>query len=182
MTVDGKPVRAKRKTLRGAEQAARLVCSRKDELERPTIYELLPKEWGHLHSVGRLDYRQRRIDFPDQRRRIQPAPDASALRGAQEIRGDGGRPGGAGDAAASSRRACRTQGEKLKAEKARLISASKAQSVVELELAEGKNREVRRLFESQGLTVKRLQRIADRKNQAGRVAAGQMADIDRTGD
>src|SRR5439155_21763577 len=28
-----------------------LVCSRKDELDRPTIYDLLPREWGHLHSV-----------------------------------------------------------------------------------------------------------------------------------
>ncbi len=36
-------------------------------------------------------------------------------------------------------------GETLKAEKARLLSAEQPDSVVELELAEGKNREVRRL-------------------------------------
>ena len=61
------------------------------------------------------------------------------------------------------------QGEKLKAEKARLHSASQSQSVVELELAEGKYREVRRLFECQGLTVKRLQRI-----QIGRIKLGEL--------
>jgi len=48
------------------------------------------------------------------------------------------------------------EGEKLKAERAWIISANKSESVVELELAEGKNREVRRLFESQNLLVRRL--------------------------
>ena len=45
---------------------------------------------------------------------------------------------------------------KLKAERAWIISATKSESVVELEPAEGKNREVRRLFESQNLLVRRL--------------------------
>jgi len=61
------------------------------------------------------------------------------------------------------------EGEKLKAESARLKSANNSQSLVELELAEGKNREVRRLFESQGLTVRRLQRT-----QIGRIKLGEL--------
>jgi pseudouridine synthase len=61
------------------------------------------------------------------------------------------------------------QGEKLKAEKVRLISASQAQSVVELELAQGKYREVRRLFESQRMIVKRLQRV-----QIGKIKLGEL--------
>ena len=61
------------------------------------------------------------------------------------------------------------QGEKLKAEKARLVSASQAQSVVELELAQGKYHEVRRLFESQRVTVKRLQRV-----QIGKIKLGEL--------
>ena len=56
VAVDGKPVRAKRKLYVALNKPPGLVCSRKDEHERPTIYGLLPKEWGHLHSVGRLDY------------------------------------------------------------------------------------------------------------------------------
>jgi len=39
--------------------------------------------------------------------------------------------------------------------------------VVELELGEGKNREVRRLFESQNITVTRLQRT-----QIGKIRLG----------
>src|SRR5262249_26267379 len=60
-------------------------------------------------------------------------------------------------------------GERYKAEKVRLISSSHSQSVVELELAEGKYHEVRRLFQSQGRTVKRLQRI-----QIGKIKLGEL--------
>jgi 23S rRNA pseudouridine2605 synthase len=61
------------------------------------------------------------------------------------------------------------EGERLKALKAHLVSASPSQSVVELVLAEGKYREVRRLFEAQGRSVKRLQRI-----QVGKIKLGQL--------
>jgi 23S rRNA pseudouridine2605 synthase len=63
-------------------------------------------------------------------------------------------------------------GEKLKAEKARVISGGQKASIVELELAEGKNREVRRLFESQGMTVKKLERIAIGKIRLGELPSG----------
>jgi 23S rRNA pseudouridine2605 synthase len=61
------------------------------------------------------------------------------------------------------------EGERLKAEKARLLSANNSTSVVELELGEGKNREVRRLFESQGLEVSRLVRT-----QIGKIKLGEL--------
>ena len=61
------------------------------------------------------------------------------------------------------------KGEKLQAQKARLIDANNSHSLVELELTEGKNREVRRLFESQGLTVSRLQRT-----QIGPIKLGEL--------
>jgi len=54
--VDGKPVQSKRKLYIALNKPKGCVCSRKDEFERPTIYELLPKEWNNLYSVGRLDY------------------------------------------------------------------------------------------------------------------------------
>jgi 23S rRNA pseudouridine2605 synthase len=41
--------------------------------------------------------------------------------------------------------------------------------VVELEMAEGKYREVRRLFEAEGMSVKRLQRI-----QIGKIKLGEL--------
>ena len=52
ITVDGQPVRPRRKIYVALHKPKGLVCSRKDELNRPTIYDLLPKEWSHLHSIG----------------------------------------------------------------------------------------------------------------------------------
>jgi pseudouridine synthase len=145
-----------------------LVCSKKDELERPTIYELLPKEWAHLHSVGRLDFNSEGLIFLTNdgqfslhlthprygvskkylatvEGRVEPQMLRLFIQGVFY------------------------QGERFKAEKARLISASGSQSVVELELAEGKYREVRQLFESQTRTVLKLQRI-----QIGKIKLGEL--------
>jgi len=61
------------------------------------------------------------------------------------------------------------EGERLQALAARFVSGTRDRSVVELELGEGKNREVRRLFESQALTVKKLQRT-----QIGRIRLGEL--------
>jgi 23S rRNA pseudouridine2605 synthase len=68
----------------------------------------------------------------------------------------------------------------LKAEKAWLVSANKSQSVVELELGEGRNREVRRLFESQGLTVKKLQRTQIGKIKLGELKPGKWRALTET--
>ena len=168
VTVDGQPVRAKRKIYLALNKPRGLVCSRKDEFDRPTIYELLPKEWGHLHSVGRLDYSSEglilltndgefslRLTHP--RYGVQKKYRATVEGRVQATMLD------------RFTRGLWYQGEKFKAEKAELISAGESQSVVELELAEGKYREVRRLFESQGCTVKRLQRL-----QIGRIKLGEL--------
>jgi 23S rRNA pseudouridine2605 synthase len=60
-------------------------------------------------------------------------------------------------------------GEKLRAESARVVSPGRSRTVVELELAEGKYHEVRRLFEAQGLKVTGLQRI-----QIGKIKLGEL--------
>lgn len=60
----------------------------------------------------------------------------------------------------------------MRAARARLLSANNTSSVVELELAEGKNREVRRLFEAENLTVRRLQRVRIGPVKLGELPAG----------
>ena len=56
VTVDGRAIRAKRKLYVALHKPFGCVCSEQDELGRPTIHDLLPKEWQNLHSVGRLDF------------------------------------------------------------------------------------------------------------------------------
>ena len=63
VTVDGKPVRVRRKLYVALHKPVGCVCSRQDELGRPTIYDLLPKEWQNLHSVGRLDFNREGLLF-----------------------------------------------------------------------------------------------------------------------
>jgi 23S rRNA pseudouridine2605 synthase len=168
VTVDGNPVRPRRKIYVALNKPRKLVCSRQDELGRPTIYELLPKEWGHLHSIGRLDYNSEGLLFltNDGEFSLRLTHPRYGVRKTYLATVEG----------RVEPQMLRTltqgvwhDGEKLKAEKARLVSAGKAQSVVELELAEGKYREVRRLFESQGRTVQRLQRV-----QIGKIKLGQL--------
>ena len=166
--VDGKPLRTKRKLYVALNKPRGCVCSRKDEFDRRTIYELLPKEWNNLYSVGRLDYDTEGLIFLTNdgqfalrlthpryevskkylatvEGRIEPQMLEQFVRGVFH------------------------QGDKLKAKKAHLVSATKSVSVAELELTEGKNREVRRMFESQDRVVKRLQRV-----QIGKIKLGEL--------
>ena len=168
VTVDGRAIRARRKLYVALHKPRGCICSRKDELNRPTIYELLPKEWGNLYSAGRLDYNTEGLIFLTNDgqfalRLTHPRYEVrkkytATIEGRVEP-----------EALNRIARGVFHEGEKLKAEKARLISAGPSRSVVELELAEGKNREARRLFESQGLRVKRLQRT-----QIGRIKLGEL--------
>ena len=168
VAVDGKPVRAKRKLYVAVNKPPGLVCSRQDEFERPTIYGLLPKEWGHLHSVGRLDYHSEGLIFltNDGEFSLHLTHPRYGVRKKYVATVEGRV---AAEMLGQFTQGVWYQGEQLKAEKARLVSASQTQSVVELELAQGKYREVRRLFESQRLTVQRLQRV-----QIGKIKLGEL--------
>jgi len=166
--VDGRPVRAKRKLYVALHKPAGCVCSARDELGRPVIHDLLPKEWQNLHSVGRLDFDSEGLIFltNDGQFALHLTHPRYGVRKKYlaTVEGEVTREmlarfvGGIWHA-----------GEKLQADKAVIVSGGRTRSVVELDLSEGKNREVRRLFESQNLTVKRLQRI-----QIGKIKLGEL--------
>ena len=173
--VDGKPVRVKRKLYVALHKPPGRVCSRNDEFERPTVYDLLPKEWGHLHTVGRLDYQSEGLLFLTNDGEFSlrlTHPRYGVLkkyiatvegRVVEEVLGE-------------FKRGVFYQGDKLKAEKARLISTGQAQSVVELEPPHLAVLEVAAPY------GEAVAAGADRKDQAGGAADRQMADIDRSRD
>src|SRR3954464_5090901 len=126
--VDGKPVKAKRKIYLALNKPRGLVCSRNDEQGRATIYELLPKEWGHLHSVGRLDFNSEGLLFltNDGELSLRVTHPRYGVRKKYVATVDG--------RVEESmlrilERGVFSEGEKLRAEKARLISAGSSQSV-----------------------------------------------------
>jgi pseudouridine synthase len=166
--VDGQPVHAKRKLYVALNKPRGCVCSRQDEFDRPTIYELLPKEWSNIYSVGRLDYDTEGLIFltNDGEFALRLTHPRYEVRKKYVATVEGRV---ARETLERFTRGIFHAGEKLKADKTRLISASSQRSVVELDLTEGKNREVRRLFESQDSVVKRLQRV-----QIGKIKLGEL--------
>jgi pseudouridine synthase len=168
IVVDGKPIREKRKIYLALHKPRGLVCSKKDEIGRSTIYELLPKEWQHLHSVGRLDYNSEGLIFMtnDGELSLRLTHPRFGIRKIYIVSIEGRIDA---ELLRTFEKGVYSEGEKLKAERARLVSTSNSQSVVELELAEGKYREVRRMFETHQRTVKRLVRV-----QIGKIKLGEL--------
>jgi pseudouridine synthase len=168
VAADGKVVRAKNLIYVALNKPPGCVCSRKDELNRPSIYDLLPREWATVQSVGRLDYNSEGLIFLTNdgqfalrlthprygvRKKYLATVEGEVTPAMLEL----------------FKRGIFHEGEKLKALAARIVSGTRSKSVVELELGEGKNREVRRLFESQAVTVKKLQRT-----QIGKIRLGEL--------
>ena len=175
VTVEGKAVRVRRKHYIALNKPAGCVCSHADELGRRTIYDLLPKEWQIVSSVGRLDFASEGLIFltNDGQFALRLTHPRYGVRKKYLATVDG-----AVEPAMLEkfRRGVFHSGEQLKALSARLVS----RGVVELELAEGKNREVRRLFESQGVTVKRLQRTQIGKIKLGELKPGRWRTLTQT--
>jgi 23S rRNA pseudouridine2605 synthase len=166
--VDGKAVRIQRKLYIALHKPRGYVCTRKDEHDRPTVGALLPREWQGLYPVGRLDYNSEGLLFltndgefslhlthPRYGVRKQYCVTVVGRVSATHL--------------AELTRGVFSEGERLKAESAKVISSGPSKCEVELELTEGKNREVRRMFETLGLIVKRLVRT-----QIGKVKLGQL--------
>jgi 23S rRNA pseudouridine2605 synthase len=168
VAVDGKLVRAKKLIYVALNKPPGCVCSRKDELDRPTIYDLLPREWETVQSVGRLDYNSEGLIFltNDGQFALRLTHPRYGIRKKYLATVEG-------EVTPAMLQLFKTgifhEGERLKALAAKMVSHTRAKSVVELELGEGKNREVRRLFESQALTVRKLQRT-----QIGKIRLGEL--------
>lgn len=179
VAVDGRPVRARRKLYVALHKPVGCVCSRQDERGRPVIHDLLPKEWQNLHSVGRLDFDSEGLIFltNDGQFALHLTHPRFGVRKKYVATVEG-----RVDEAMLERflQGVWHRGEKLRAQAVRLISGGHARSVVELELGEGKNREIRRMFESQGLTVKRLQRVQIGKIKLGELKPGRWRTLTET--
>jgi 23S rRNA pseudouridine2605 synthase len=168
VTVDGRPIRSRRKLYVALNKPQGYLCTRRDPERRHTVGELLPSEWADVYPVGRLDYDTEGLVFltndgefclrlthprygvPKRYRvtvdgRIEPAALQLLTRGVVHT------------------------GERLVAQQAWLVHANPSHSVLELVLTEGKNREVRRLCESQGWRVRQL-----RRTQVGPVKLGEL--------
>jgi 23S rRNA pseudouridine2605 synthase len=171
VAVDGKVVGRKARRYIALHKPRGYICSRAADEDRNRIGDLLPKEWSDLFSVGRLDYLSEGLIFLTNDgdfclKLTHPRYRISKTYVAQ-IEGRV-KP----ETLRKFTQGLVSGGEKLQAGRARLISANNTSSTVELELTEGKNREVRRLFEAENMTVQRLQRVRIGPIKLGELPAG----------
>ena len=168
VSVDGSPVKSRRKLYVALNKPRGYVCSRHDPAKRRAVGDLLPKEWNNLYPVGRLDYDTEGLIFltNDGGFCLQVTHPRYGVRKKYLATVEGRVEPKILNQLTSG---VVHEGERLKAVKARLLAANNSHSVLEVELAEGKYREVRRLFEAQGLTVSRL-----RRTQIGRIKLGDL--------
>jgi 23S rRNA pseudouridine2605 synthase len=166
--VDGAAINSKKKLHLAVHKPPGILCSRADEGKHRTLLDLLPREWSNLYPVGRLDLESEGLIFVTNDGQFclhltHPRYGISKkYRATVEGRF-------APEVLYRMVAGIEHEGDLLKAKSARLIAANNSHSIVELELTEGKNREVRRLFETQGLTVVRLERT-----QIGPIKIGEL--------
>lgn len=157
VAVDGQPARRRRRLYVALHKPPGYLCTRQDPAQRRIIGDLLPKEWRHLYPVGRLDCQSEGLIFltNDGHFALRLTHPRYGTRKIYQVTVTG-----PVEPAMLKRltQGIRDEGEMLRAERARLLSTSAAGTVVELELTEGKNHEIRRLMGALGLTISRLQR------------------------
>jgi 23S rRNA pseudouridine2605 synthase len=155
--VDGSFVKVKRKVYIALNKPLRYLCTRTDPLNRRTVIDLLPTEWSKVYPVGRLDYESEGLLFLTNDgdfalRLTHPRYGVKKIYEAI-IEGKVDR-----SVIRKITTGVESEGETLKASAAKLLMTNERHSLVQVELTEGKNREVRRLFAGCGLEVARLVR------------------------
>ena len=165
---EGLAVRPRRKLYLALNKPPGYLCTRSDEARRRTVFNLLPAEWSHLNTVGRLDRESEGLIFLTNDgdfalRLTHPRYGKKKLYRVTVM--------GRVETSVLQRieHGIEHGGEMLKAESARLLNTNNTHSVVDVVLTEGKNREIRRLFESQNILVERLERL-----QIGPIKLGEL--------
>ena len=168
VSVDGRPIKARRKLYLAVHKPKGYICSRNDPEGRQSVNDLLPREWDNLYSVGRLDFNSEGLIFytNDGDFSLKLTHPRYGVRKKYRVTLTGQV---TPEMTANLTKGVFHEGDVLKAEQVRVLKAAQGHSLVELTLREGKNREVRRLFESQGLAVDKLQRT-----QIGPIKLGEL--------
>jgi len=176
MFIDGKRVARAASCTNMLYKPRGVVTTKSDEKARPMVYDLLPAHLQHLHPVGRLDMATTGLllmTTDTQLSNFLTDPDNNIPRTyAVSVQGR-----------ITEEKIKRLLGgiedkeEELKASRIMLRKVSNKESHLIVELCEGKNREIRRMFEALGSEVTALKRIAFGKLELGELAPGQFREV-----
>ena len=177
ITVSGKPLGRKAKRYILLNKPAGYVTTRNDELRRPTVYEFLKDVNDWVFPVGRLDRESSGLLIFTNDTKFGNAltdPKYGVERTYEVlIRGTLGED--------EIKRIMKGVdigcGEKTKPTHLKVINEKEGSALVEITLNEGKNREIRRLFECLGKPVKRLLRTRYGSFRLGTIKPGKWVEI-----
>jgi 23S rRNA pseudouridine2605 synthase len=158
VSIDDRPIQDSVKRLILFHKPRGVITTHSDEKGRKTIFDVLPADLGYMHAVGRLDqatsglllltndstlsnlltdpiHKVMRTYLVSVRGEFTEAQAAEAVAGVVE------------------------GGERLQCHTVKIQKSSRRESHLEVVLIQGKNREIRRLFQALGHEVTRLRRI-----------------------
>lgn len=137
----------------------RVMVTRTDPQKRATVYDFLPAKLHHLKPAGRLDYLSQgvlvmtndgrliqRITHPARHVSKVYEVKVSAHPGEKQLK--------------HLRRGLVLAGERLVAEAVAMIRKNRSSAVLLFGLRQGKNRQIRKMCDAVGLTVKDIKRVA----------------------
>jgi len=176
ITVDGKPMKRAESCTMMLYKPKGLVTTRSDEKGRKTVYSLLPVHLQHLHPVGRLDMATTGLllmTTDTQLSNFLTDPDNEIPRVyAVSVVGRITE-----DEIKRLSKGIEDKGELLRPRSITLRKVSNKESHLTVELTEGKNREIRRMFEALGSEVTALKRLSFGKLNLGTLTPGHFREI-----
>ncbi|MGZ4787356.1 MAG: pseudouridine synthase [Terriglobales bacterium] len=176
ITVDGKPVATAQKRYLMLNKPRAIVTTASDEKGRDTVYSLLPPELPWVAPVGRLDKASEglllltndsewaaRVTSPESHVpktyhvQIEAVADEALLHSVSS--------------------GIRSRTELLGLKRASILRGGEKNTWLQIVLEEGRNRQIRRMFETLGIEVLRLVRVAIGPLQLGKLAKGEVRDL-----
>ena len=167
VTVDGRPVHANQSVVIALHKPRGVVCTASAQDRRPIVTELMPKHFGRLFTVGRLDadseglilltnqgdlaqhlaHPRHKVE-KEYRVRLDRAPDPAALR--------------------QMEKGVRLEEGLAKAESVEVLGGREVRVI----LRQGMKRQIRLMFRQLGFTVERLKRVRIARLELGTLAPG----------
>jgi len=173
LEVDGEPVASAELVYLAMNKTRGIVTTAADEKGRGTVYECLPEKVPWVGPVGRLDKASEGLllltnDSEWGAKIIAPETHLEKTYHVQvdRVADD--------DLLAAIVHGVRVDGDRLHAQRARLLRHGAKNSWIEIVLDEGKNRQLRRLLKAFGVEVLRLVRVAIGPFELGKLPKGEV--------